>query len=140
MAIKSSEALRDAMLDINDFKTLMAAYVVYIYEDDVAPPATPEEAVTATELWTVATLDWGTAANGAIPKGATAWTATPGANGVAAFFRICETGDAGDTSDPAKYRIQGLIDTSGADINLASTTLDTGTPLTINNYEQRLPQ
>lgn len=53
------------------------------------------------------------------------WFGTNVATGVATFFRIVRPNDDGSNSTTA-FRIQGTVGTSGADMNLTSTTFTSG--------------
>jgi hypothetical protein len=54
------------------------------------------------------------------------WSATAGAGGTAGYFRLK---NAADTK-----RIDGTCGTSGADLNLSTTTIASGNTLTVTSY------
>lgn len=117
-------------------------------------PSSPDSAVSGTLLVTVTLssgafvagafgngLEFGDAASGAISKasGAT-WSGAAVASGTAGYFRLCANAtDAGGASTTLP-RIDGSIGTSGADLNMSSTTITSGQTYTIDTFTITLPQ
>lgn len=86
-------------------------------------------------------LEFGAAASGAISKasGAT-WSGVAVASGTAGYFRLCANPtDAGGASTSLP-RVDGSIGTSGADLNMSSTTIVSGQTYTIDTFTITLPQ
>lgn len=86
-------------------------------------------------------LEFGTAASGAISKAAGAtWSGVAAASGTAGYFRLCANAtDAGGASTTLP-RVDGSIGTSGADLNMSSTTITSGQTYTIDTFTITLPQ
>jgi hypothetical protein len=85
-------------------------------------------------------LEFGTAASGAISKasGAT-WSGAAVASGTAGWFRLyANATDAGGASTSLP-RIDGSVGTSGADLNMSSTTITSGQTYTIDTFTITLP-
>jgi hypothetical protein len=117
-------------------------------------PSSPDSAVSGTLLVTVTLasgtfvagafdngLEFGAAGSGAISKAAGAtWSGAAGASGTAGYFRLCANPtDAGGASTSLP-RIDGSIGTSGADLNMSSTTITSGQTYTIDTFTISLPQ
>ena len=104
-----------------------------------AMPATPETAASGTKLatWTFSAAAFGTITG---PSGgnieATAsfvsTTVTPAANGTGGYAR---TYKSDGTTPVADY----TVGTSGADVNLTTTTFSTGVPATISSFKHKMP-
>lgn len=71
------------------------------------------------------------AASGAISKNGAWEEASAIAAGTAAWFRLRESGDGGGASTTA-IRIDGDVATSGADLNITSTTIAIGDSITVD--------
>ena len=85
-------------------------------------------------------LEFGAAASGAISKasGAT-WSGAAVASGTAGWFRLyANATDAGGASTSLP-RIDGSVGTSGADLNMSSTTITSGQTYTIDTFTITLP-
>lgn len=90
-------------------------------------------ASTATGL----TLD--PAVSGTIPKKASeVWSGVNSNTGTASYFRWVAAGDTAALST-TQARIQGLIGTVGADMNLSSVSLTSGATQTIDTFNWTLP-
>jgi hypothetical protein len=117
-------------------------------------PSSPDSAASGTLLMTVSNLAgawvagafdngliFGTAASGAISKSTgQTWQATAAASGTAGWFRfIGNASDAGlaSTSLP---RIDGNVGTSGADLQISSTTITSGATYTIDQFTFTYPE
>lgn len=149
MALKFSTGLVDAVALTSSFKEAVegssaAGFYIDIYTG--SRPATPDTAATGTKLARF------TAAAGAkmhlassvtagvIAKDATeVWGATGLANGVAGYYRMVTSSDDGTTTSTSAVRIDGVIATSGGDLNMTSTTIATGAPLLINSATFTIP-
>lgn len=112
-----------------------------------AVPADADAALGSATLLATLTLDGDdstgltfdtTAVNGTISKPAAAtWQdPSPAASGTASFFRWVTSGDDG-TSSTTQRRAQGNVATVGADMNISSTSISTGTPFELNSFTIR---
>jgi hypothetical protein len=81
-----------------------------------------------------------TATDGTIskPSAATWQDPSPAASGTATFYRWEKTGDTG-AATTTEIRNQGSVGTTGADLNVNSTSISTGTPFELNSYTIRQP-
>lgn len=86
-------------------------------------------------------LEFGTAASGAISKASSeTWQDTGIAAGTAGYFRfVGNPTDAGAASTTLP-RIDGSVGTSGADLNMSSTTITVGATYTIDTFTLTLPE
>jgi len=84
-------------------------------------------------------LQWGNVSAGKISKEAgNAWSGVNLANGVASWFRVILPGDDGLLST-TQLRIQGAIATSGAEINMNSTTFTKDATTTQDSLDISIP-
>jgi hypothetical protein len=86
-------------------------------------------------------IEFGAAASGAISKNASeTWQDTGLAAGTAGWFRlIANPTDAGAASTTLP-RIDGTVGTSGADLNMSSTSIVSGSTYTIDTFTITLPE
>ena len=86
-------------------------------------------------------LEFGAAASGAISKAvAETWQDVGIAAGTAGWFRFCANPtDAGGASTSLP-RIDGSIGTSGADLNMSSTSIVVGSTYTIDTFTLTMPE
>ena len=145
MALKLSTGLRNKMLDTGALRPTMSLGFIKIYAGTVQ--ATADAALDGTNvlLCTVSNASTATgitldpAANGSIPKAAAeTWSGVNAATGTATFYRHIAPADDG-TLSTTQARIQGAIATSGAELNLTSTTLTSGATQTVDFYSIALP-
>jgi hypothetical protein len=125
MAIQFSTAVRNARLDQVE-TTIGTSPKLQIRTG--APPADCAAADSGTLLVEI-TLpsDWmAAAASGSKSKQGT-WSATASASGTAGHFRIKDS--AGTTC-----HMQGTVGTSGADLNLDNTSINSGQTVTVNTF------
>jgi hypothetical protein len=133
-------------------KDIMRDGVLRIYSG--AQPSSPDNAVSGTLLIEVSVdagafahgafangLEFGAPSSGQISKGAgETWQDQGLANGTAGWFRFCgnpsDTG-AASTSLP---RLDGSVGTSGADLNMSSTSVVSGSTYTIDTLTLTLPE
>lgn len=146
MATKISTGLSNKLLDTGSLKSLLAGNIIRIYAA-VSVPATADDAVTGTLLCTITKNGDGTtgltfaaaASNRVLSKEPSeVWQGTIIASGTAAYFRQVLPADDGALSTTA-LRIQGLIGTVGADLNLSSVALTAGAPQLIDAFNVALP-
>lgn len=85
-------------------------------------------------------LSFGKPSAGVISKeAAETWSDTVIASGTAGYFRLVASTDLGtdNTTDP---RIQGLVSTSGAEINASSAVLTIGSVITLDSFAITFPE
>jgi hypothetical protein len=144
MAIKLSTGLRNKLADTGSIKSIFAGGLIKIYSG--TPPADADSAVTGTLLCTISNNSAGTGINfdtsavsGVLSKApAETWSGNNANNGTATYFRHVAAADDG-TLSTTQARIQGVISTVGADLNLSSTTLSSGASQTIDYYSVTVP-
>jgi len=116
-------------------------------------PSSADAAVTGTLLveislasgtWAAGTptngLRFGTAASGAISKDSGVWSGVAAATGTAGWFRfIANPADAGALDTNVYARIDGSCGTSGASLNMASTSITAAQTVTIDTFTLTLP-
>jgi hypothetical protein len=147
--MKASTGLRNDMLDTGSLKSVLDDGVMRIYAGTV--PATADAAIGgATLLCEITDNDQGlgagqgidfeaAAVDGVLSKETTQiWSGTNAATGTASFFRIETQADDGSSSTSLQ-RIQGTVATSGADLNLASTSLVSAALQTIDYFSVAMP-
>lgn len=78
-------------------------------------------------------LNFGAAVLGVLSKDSDTWSGTAVATGTAGWFRVRGRGDDGTAADSSKVfpRFDGAISTSGAQMNLGSTTITSGAPFIV---------
>ena len=101
-------------------------------------PTDPEDAPTGTELVEIknatAGITFGDAADGVLSKtGGETWSGVCGASGTAGWFRLLAPGDLG-TDNTTDARIDGVVATSGGEINFTSCAFTSGSTQTISDY------
>lgn len=142
MAYQVSTGLRNKMLDTGSLSSIMNLSFLKIYAGTV--PASGDAALTGTLLVTISNNSTGTgltldpAVAGTIPKKASeVWSGVCSA-GTATHFRWVGASDTGvlSTTEP---RIQGLVGTIGADMNLSAVALTGGATQTIDTFNWTLP-
>lgn len=145
MTIKTSTGLRNKLLDTGSFKSVMALGFLKIYSGAV--PADADAALgAATLLCTISVNSSGTglsmdtsAAAGVLVKApADIWSGVNAATGTASFYRHVAVSDDG-TLSTTQARVQGLVATAGADMNLSSVSLVSAATQTVDFYSLALP-
>jgi len=144
MAIKESTGLRDYMLVTGSLASALAGSEIRVFAG--AEPASADAAETGTLLTTLTINSTGVglamdtvATSGFLSKPSAAiWSGLNGAGGVATHYRHVVQGDTGGVSTTDR-RIQGSIAMSGADMNLANTTLVGGNTQSLQSYVIQLP-
>lgn len=115
-------------------------------------PATADTAYAGTELIKITVssgafvagtetngLEFTTSADGEIEKSAEVWSGVGLTAGTAGWFRFyANATDAGGLST-ALPRIDGSVGTSGADLNMSSTTIALGATYTIDSFKFTMP-
>ncbi|HBF44016.1 MAG TPA: hypothetical protein DDW42_10405 [Desulfobacteraceae bacterium] len=86
-------------------------------------------------------LEFGAAAAGAISKAAAeTWQDTGISSGTAGWFRLCANPTDAGASSTTLPRIDGSIGSSGADLNMSSTTIVVGSTYTIDTFTLTMPE
>lgn len=145
--MKSSTVFRNALLGSTGFAECFPAGVLIDIMSGTVP-TDPEDAVTGTKLGTISLSGSGAAlvfdpvANGAVAKPAAAsWLCSSLlSGGVVTYLRLYKFGDAPNTADSAKYRMDITVGVagSGADVILPSTTLNALDPFQLNSFAYSL--
>ena len=140
MALRLSTGLRNALLDAGSLKASFNNAKLQYFSG--AQPASADDAPTGTLLLTIDNttgLNFGTAANGKLPKEAAAWTAAALATGTAGYFRLSLlVGDTGAQST-TEVRLDGSVGVFGADLLLSSTALVITATQSVTGFEITLP-
>jgi hypothetical protein len=97
--------------------------------------------ITPTEIQVAARSDaiyFTKATAGAISKTSDTWSGLVGTSGVAGYFRLVASDDDG-TSSTTQLRLQGTVSTSGAELNMANTSLTAATTHTVDSFSITVP-
>lgn len=125
MAIQYANTTRHNRMTqvINDIGT---SGIIKIYDATGGTPANVGTALTTQVLLASLTCSstFGTDTNGVLTANAIT-SATAGASGTAAFFRITTSGGTAV--------VQGTVGTSGADLNLSTTSISSGVTVAISS-------
>lgn len=138
MAFKYSTGFKNAILDTGSVKGTFDGGSITVYAGTVPADAdAAHSGNTALVTFTVAStglLLASSASGGSISKSSSqTWSGTAGATSTATFFRYTQSGDTGASSSTAK-RIQGTVGTAGADMNLSSVSINSGTTYTLDYF------
>ena len=145
MAIKTSSGLRNFMLVTGAFRGAMNGGTLKVYGGAV--PADADAAIGAAILLSTVTnastatgvTFAATASGGTVTKTASeVWSGLNAVSGTATFYRLLSAADTGVAS-ATESRVQGLISTAGADLNLSSVALAAGATQTVDFYSIALP-
>lgn len=146
MALKISTGLRNSMLDTGSFKSIMDGCTLKIYSG--TEPATADAALSGNTLLSEIFLNndgvtgltfESAAASGVLEKNsAETWEGTNAAGGTASFYRLELAADTQALSTTEK-RVQGSVNTAGAELNLTSVALVLGASQKIDYYSIALP-
>jgi hypothetical protein len=133
-------------------KDVLKDGVLRIYSG--AQPASPDNAVAGTLLLEVTVdagafvhgafangVEFGDAASGIISKAAgETWQDQGLANGTAGWFRFCANPSDTGIASTTLARLDGSVGTSGADLNMSSTSIVSGSTYTIDTMALTLPE
>jgi hypothetical protein len=147
MALNLSTGLINGLLSTGSAKAQIeggAGFLIDIYTG--SRPASANSAATGTRLLVLSNNGAGTgmnfaaaAVNGQLDKlSSQVWSSTVTATGTAGWFRIRRTTDTGTTDDVASFRADGVIATSGGDLNLTNTSLVTTEPFVCNSFALKI--
>ena len=117
-------------------------------------PAGPDYAISGTKLLEVSEsagvfvhgafgngLEFGAAVAGVIAKAVgETWQGTGIAAGTAGYFRLCANPTDNGSASSSLPRIDGSVGTSGADLNMSTTTITVGATYTIDSFQFTLPE
>lgn len=155
MALRLSTLMRNAILgkasgDNDSFKDLFQDGIIEIYSG--SQPADADTAESGTKLVRITEssgaftpgaatngLEFGDASGGSIAKASgETWSGVGLATGTAGWFRHYDNDyDTGAGTD--KIRFDGAVSTSGAELNLSSTSIVTSATTTIDSYTITMP-
>lgn len=148
MALRPSTGLLNKLLDTSPFKTIFNLCFIDIWSG--SRPASSDEAIPTSSVKLCTITNNGTAtgltfeaaavAGEILKKSSETWSGVNIADGIAGFFRMREAGDAGTAASTTAARADGTVGTSGADMNLSSTTLVAVAPITIPSAKFKLPK
>lgn len=124
MALAYNSTLRNAMLDAITTRAGNAA-LLRIY--DGSRPATGGTATTLLAELTCGTPFAASALAGALTLGSITQDSSANATGTATWFRIVQ-------SDGSTHVLDGNVGTSGSDLNLTTTSIVSGQPVSISSF------
>lgn len=147
MTVKASTGLRNKLLDTSPLRTIFSGGYLLLYAGPV--PSSADDAIvggTHTLLCDVRNNNTTTgitfassASGGSITKNLSeTWSRAAANTGTATFYRLVASTDTG-ASSTTEARLQGSIGTSGADLNLTTTSLNASTVYTIDTFSVSLP-
>jgi hypothetical protein len=142
MTIKASTALRNKLLDTAPLRTVFNLGQINIYAGAV--PASGDDATGSSPILIVKNGATGltfeaAAVNGALPKKSTeTWNGVASATLTATYFRLVAPGDD-NTASQTQPRLQGSVAQSGADLNLTTIALQSGTTYPVDSFSVTLP-
>jgi hypothetical protein len=150
MALSLSTGLRNGILGSGNagdaLNLLLATGEIRIFSGSA--PSLADDTETGTLLVTIGTSTGSsfscnfalTATSGVLSKAADTWDGVAVATGTAGYFRYCaNTADAGGTST-SELRIQGAVATSGAELNMSSTSITSAATTTIDTFDITMPE
>lgn len=125
--------------EASSVKEIFNKSVIKIYTG--SQPASANDAPTGTLLVTISLngtgngISFGDASGGSISKSPTeVWSGTAVATGTAGYFRLQSYGDTESLSETDE-RIDGAIATSGAELNMSNTQIQSGAVQTISVFD-----
>lgn len=150
MALRLSTGLRDKLLGLGSFKTIMQNGVIRIFPG--VQPASADDAEGATHLIEITEssgaftpgaaasgLNFDAPVNGVTAKAAgEVWSGSAAATGTAGWFRFYAN-DRTTGADTAHARFDGSVSTSGAQLNMSSTAITAGATTTIDSFVVTMP-
>lgn len=157
MAIRLSTELANRMLNADGVKSILDNGFLAIYSG--SQPASADAAATGTLLAVIysdgltatAGIEFDAPVDNVLAKAvAEVWSGAAIATGTAGYFRFFELvtdaatsltqGAKDDTVSKDNSRIDGSIGTSGADLNISSTSITSGALQTVASFDITLPQ
>jgi hypothetical protein len=130
---------------LDGFTEIMRNCKINVYTG--AQPATANDVATGTLLFTITKggdgvtgLEWNPASAGAASKpSGDNWAGTAVASGTAGWFRAYEEGDDPSAASTTNARFDGSVATTGAQINMTSTTIASGAVQTVSSFTYTQP-
>jgi hypothetical protein len=130
---------------LDGFTEIMRGCKINVYTG--AQPTTANDVATGTLLFTVTKggdgvtgLEWNPASAGAASKpSGDSWAGTAVAAGTAGWFRCYEEGDDPATASTTNARFDGAVATTGAQINMTSTTIALSAVQTVSSFTYTQP-
>lgn len=146
----ATESVTIVAIKGGSFRDIFKRGVLKIYTG--YQPATADTAFSGTLLVTISLasgtfvsgapangLDFGEASAGVISKASGVWSGVAIATGTAGWFRLyANPADAGGASTTLP-RLDGMVSTSGAELNMSSTSIVTGSTITIDTFTVTFP-
>lgn len=126
MALSYKISTRNAMLDLVD-SDIGSSGFLRIY--DGTPPANADTALSGNTLLAECDLSataFGAASSGVLTANSITAEASAPASGTATFFRLVTSGGTAI--------VQGTVSTSGADLNLSTTSITAGDTVSITSF------
>ncbi len=133
------------------FKDVFRNNIIRIYSNSGAVPANADAAEAGVLLLKLTVSsgavvagsaangnNFGTAANGVLPKDNNVCSGVGLADGIASYYRVYDNGEITGSTTTAK-RVQGLCALSGGEFTLSSTTIVTGATTTLDTHNITLP-
>ena len=150
MALRMSTGLRNALLSGQSFQDVFANGVIDIYSG--SQPTSGDDAESSTKLLEITVgsgeftpgattngLTFDEAESGQMSKSASqVWSGVGVAAGTASWFRL-RANDATTGASTTAVRLDGSVATSGAQINMSSTTIVVGSTTTIDSFLVTMP-
>jgi hypothetical protein len=145
--IRLSTGLKDLLIGLfsQNKSAPFTAFFINIYSG--TRPDSPDAAHSQTLLATIS-IDGGATAltfeasptDGVLEKGAGNWKEDAAiATGTASWFRLYADGDNPASASSTAKRIDGTVGTTNADLNLSSTAITIGAPITVTAAQFTLP-
>jgi len=152
LSFKTSEATSTYLIEIDDIifypaggciREIFRKGFLKIYSG--TQPTSADDVINGVLLCTIYSdgtttgLTFQDSATGTMPKTSTeTWSGTAVATGTAGWFRFVAVGDTG-ASSTIEPRIDGTVATSGAQINMSSTSVTTSAVQTISTFQVTVP-
>ncbi len=147
MALSLSTGLRDGILGTSALQALLDGGEINIWSGSA--PASADDAATGVLLVTVgegssngtdATLEFQTTiTSGVMSKRSTTWDGIGLADGTAGYFRYCASTADAHGSSTTEVRVQGSVATSGAELNMSSTSITSAATTTVDTFDITMP-
>lgn len=133
MAVRLSTKMRNNLLDALSLEHSLASGNLDIYTGN--QPADADSAPTGTLLaqFSLGATPFSAAASGAVGLTSALTDASANATGTAGWFRLKASGDDDGATGSTYARIDGTCGTSGAQINMSTTSIVAGTSVTLNS-------
>jgi hypothetical protein len=145
MALVLSTGLRQGILHTAALNALLDAGEIRIWSGSA--PADADDTATGTLLVTINTSTGSgfnlhflnTAVAGVLSKASDTWDGVAVQTGTAGYFRYCASTSDGNGTSTSEIRIQGAVSTSGAELNMSSTTITSAATTTIDTFDITMP-